>query len=304
MVRKPAWAIKILLVDRLVRKYNAYMAMRIRHPIVAGAFYPREVGRLRQLVAELLDVPPDLRGGPLRAPVGLISPHAGYPYSGATAAVGFRQVAALGAPDLAIVLGASHTGLGPAIALDDHEAWETPLGVLPVDGQAVSRLCGGGLSIDGAPFLREHSIEVQLPFIQGLWPEGVSIVPICVHPGPLGELSTAARAIAELVSDRSALILASSDFTHYESAETATRLDRRALEYIVAMDAEAFLNHVKASRLTICGAGAITLLMLACVQLGLGTAELIQYTTSGETTGDFSSVVGYASVLFSGGNHD
>ncbi|MFC2099846.1 AmmeMemoRadiSam system protein B [Candidatus Bipolaricaulota bacterium] len=304
MVRKVAWAVKNLLVVRLARKYNGLMATRIRLPIVTGAFYPREAGRLRALVEGLLDVSPGLPGRPLPDPVGLISPHAGYPYSGTTAALGFRRVAALGVPDLVIVLGASHTGLGPPIALDDHEGWETPLGALPVDGEAVTQLCTGGLPIDGAPFLQEHSIEVQLPFIQVLWPDSVSIVPICVQPGSLEELSAAARAISEHVAGRSALILASSDFTHYESEETARRLDQGALDYILARDAEGFLSHVRANRLTICGAGAITILMLACARLGLGFAELTHYTTSGKTTGDFSAVVGYASVLFSGGKHD
>jgi len=280
------------------------MGTHIRHPVVAGAFYPREADRLRESIGGLLGASPNSSASPPDGPIGLISPHAGYPYSGATAALGFRRVAALGAPDSVVILGASHTGLGPVAALDDHDAWETPLGVMTVDGEAVAQLVDSGMTIDGAPFVQEHSIEVQLPFIQMLWPQGVSIVPICVQPGPLEELAAAAAAIAGYVSGRSSLIVASSDFTHYESEQTARRLDQGALDFILAADAKGFLSHVKANRLTICGAGAITVLMLTCAQLGLGDPELIQYTTSGEATGDFSAVVGYASVLFSGGNHD
>jgi len=279
------------------------MATRIRRPIVAGAFYPRDAGSLQRLADELLG-DRSAGGAPLVGPVGLVSPHAGYPYSGRTAAAGFRSVAEIGTPSTVVVLGANHTGLGPAVALDDHDAWETPLGALRVDREAIDRLADGGLAVDEAAFAREHSIEVQLPFIQRVWPGSVTIVPICVQSSAFEALIPAVDGIAALVEDRSALLLASSDFTHYEPGEIAKRLDRGALDRILARNPAGFLEQVRAEGLTICGAGAIAILMAVSDRLGLDQTELIHYTTSGEVTGDQDSVVGYASVLFSGGSND
>ena len=279
------------------------MATRIRHPIVAGAFYPRDAETLRELVGELLE-DPSATTEQLRRSVGLISPHAGYPYSGRTAAAGFCRVAGIGTPTTVIVLGANHTGLGPAVALDAHDAWETPLGRLIVDREAIGQLTDDGMATDTTAFAREHSIEVQLPFIQRLWPESTTIVPICVRSVSFEALTPAVEGIANLLEDRPALLVASSDFTHYEPADVAKRLDRGALDRILARDPAAFLEHVRAEGLTICGDGAIAVLMGVCDRLDLGQTELIHYTTSGEATGDEESVVGYASVLFSGGSDD
>ena len=285
-------------------KYNASMGTRIRRPIVAGAFYPGEPSELKRMARRLLGDTGRGDARRLSSPVALIAPHAGYVYSGEMAAAGLREVAKLGAPETVILLGASHTGYGSAIALDDHDQWETPLGSLPVDRVSVSRLADAGLSVETMPFVQEHSIEVQLPLIQTLWPEGVAIVPICVQSTSHGTLAHAADAIADLAASRPILLLASSDFTHYEPQEEAVRLDRKALDLILARDVDAFLALVQDEGLTICGAAAIAILMTIAYRLRLADARLIHYATSGDVTGDRESVVGYASVLFSGGEHD
>lgn len=285
-------------------KYNTCMGTRIRRPIVAGAFYPGEPSELERMARRLLGDTAHTDARPFSSPVGLIAPHAGYVYSGETAAVGLRAVAELGTPETVVLLGASHTGYGSAVALDDHDRWETPIGGLPVDRDSVSRLAAAGIPVEAMPFAQEHSIEVQLPLIQVLWPEGVRIVPICVQSGSYETLARAADAIADIAASRPILLLASSDFTHYESQDDAVRLDRKALDLILACDVEAFLHLVRDEGLTICGAAAIAILMTIANRLRLADARLIHYATSGDVTGDHESVVGYASVLFSGGEHD
>ncbi len=269
----------------------------IRQPIVAGAFYPGTRDDLSAALSVLLGAELDRPTSRLPGPFGLIAPHAGYLYSGSTAAAGYRAVAAVGRPDIAVLLGANHTGFGDALSLDDHAAWRTPLGELPVARDVVEALRDSGLSVDRTAFVREHSIEVQLPFLQFLWGNAVPIVPICVQPAPHDRLAEAGSRIADALADhQSPLIVASSDFTHYESDETARALDRRALDPILALDGSRFLSLCIEERLSICGAGAISALIAASRKLGLTDAKLIDYSTSGDTTGDRAAVVGYAAV--------
>jgi len=280
------------------------MDQGVREPIVAGAFYP---GTRTDLSASLSALFGDgLRGRftPLPTPFGLISPHAGYPYSGPTAAAGYRDVAAEGRPDLVVILGASHTGLGAPVSLDDHAAWRTPFGDLPVALDAVRTLEAAGLPVDRSAFVREHSIEVQLPFLQFLWGSSLPIVPICIQPARHEILVDVGSTIADAVADRPAsLLVASSDFTHYESDETARAIDHRALEPILTLDSPRFFSLCIEEGLTICGAGAIVALIAASRRLGLSNAELIDYSTSGDVTGDRSAVVGYAAVVLSRRDH-
>jgi AmmeMemoRadiSam system protein B len=277
------------------------MGNRLRLPIVAGAFYPGAPDALRRTVRALLEGDGEsvVHGGP--GALGLIVPHAGYIYSGPTAGRGFRRAAAASTPDTVVVLGANHTGFGSTVCLDDHDAWSTPLGTVPVDRDLVERLVARGIAVDRTAFVREHSIEVQLPFLQQLFPPGPAIVPICVQHGPYDTLADAGRTIAELVAGRSVWIVASSDFTHYEPDETARRIDRRALARITAFDPAGFFRDVVSERMTICGAAAIVVLMKAAAGIGLRTVELVDYTTSGDTGGDRAAVVGYAAVSFTGG---
>jgi len=275
------------------------MKTGIREPIVAGAFYPARREELASVVTSLFSEEIDRRCVPLPDPCGLIVPHAGYPYSGPTAAAAFRFAAAQGRPEVVILLGANHSGFGGPVALDDHAAWRTPLGDMPIDHELVEKLARGGMAIDRSAFLREHSIEVQLPFLQVLWGSTVPILPICIQSADLASLTVAAEAVAgTLRAVGSPLLVASSDFTHYEPDPVARRLDHAALEPILALDAVRFLRLCVEERLSICGAGAIAILMLVARELGMVETTLVHYATSGDTTGDRAAVVGYAAVSF------
>jgi len=275
---------------------------RIRTPIVAGEFYPAEAERLRDLIESFLPHEPR-SSSPLSASFGLVVPHAGYVYSGRTAARAFHEVARHGIPDAVVILGASHTGLAPRVALAPHRAWATPLGASSVDGELVRRLQAAGLQTADAPFAREHSIEIQLPFVQHLWGTDCPIVPICVVPGPREEIDAVAAALVDALDGRHALIVASSDFTHYQPHAVAEAADRAAIDRILALDVVGFRELCRSKQLSICGTGAIEILMTAAGRMPLSNARLVSYATSGEITGDNSSVVGYASILFTKENH-
>jgi AmmeMemoRadiSam system protein B len=276
----------------------------VRPPIAAGTFYPAGREALVASVTGLLGEDLERRCAPLDAPCGLIVPHAGYPYSGPTAACGYRSILERGRPTSVILLGANHTGLGGVVSLDDHSSWRTPLGDVPVDRDLARRLEQGGLSVDRAAFEREHSIEVQLPFLQTLWGSELPIVPVCVQPAPHDLLTAVAAVLAEGVEDRqSVLLIASSDFTHYQADAVARELDRTAIEPILALNADRFLRLCSTKRLSICGAGAIAVLIEVSSRLGMASTHLVDYSTSGDTSGDRSAVVGYAAVSFFGREH-
>ena len=277
------------------RGYNGGMGSGVRQPVVAGSFYPGERARLRALVEGLLGEPT-----PARAPssVGLIVPHAGYEYSGRVAGAGLRAATAFGRPEAVIILGASHSRLGDALVVPGDAAWRTPLGDVPLDDGTIERLVSLGVSRSPDAFRREHSMEVVLPFLQVLFPEPTPVVPVCVQLAPWSALNEGARRLGEALGSDRVWVVASSDFTHYEPDAAARALDRSALDLILAGDAQGFYRHTIERGLSICGAGAITVLLLLARTLGLGRSSLVDYATSGDITGDRSAVVGYAAVLF------
>ncbi len=308
MLRNPPWSVKIqsmttCLVVRRHDRYNAFMNDCVRAPIVAGAFYPSQPEPLRRQIVEFLVDAGSSGSNSLTSSVGLIVPHAGYVYSGSVAAVGFQEVANRGKPEVVVILGASHTGLGHWFSLSPHSAWATPLGESPVDNDMMSRLVAAGFKQEEAPFAQEHSIEVQLPFIQYLWGLEMAIVPICISPAPLSEIQEAARALAKALGARKGLIIASSDFTHYEPDHVARSVDNRALDRILALDVPGFHRLCRDEGLTICGTGAIEVLMTLARAGNLTATQTVRYATSGDVTGDLRSVVGYASVLLAKENY-
>ena len=277
------------------RGYNGAMGSGVRQPVVAGSFYPGDRARLRALVEELLG-----EAAPERAPssAGLIVPHAGYAYSGRIAGAGLCVAATFGRPEAVIILGASHSGLGDALVVPGDAAWRTPLGDVPLDDGTIERLVSLGVSRSPDAFRREHSMEVVLPFLQILFPEPTPVVPVCVQLAPWAALDEGARRLGEALGSERVWVVASSDFTHYEPDAAARALDRSALDLILAGDAQGFYRHTIERGLSICGAGAITVLLLLARTLGLGRSSLVDYATSGDITGDRSAVVGYAAVLF------
>jgi len=309
MLRKRPWSVKnqsadICLVVRRHDCYNAFMNDRVRTSIAAGRFYPSEPDQLRKQIIGFLGNSSSIKHSSLSSAMGLVVPHAGYVYSGSVAGAGYMEVASRGRPEVIVILGASHTGIDPWFSLSPHTAWATPLGRSPVDAQMVSHLVSSGFrQAEEAPFAQEHSIEVQLPFIQHLWGLGTAIVPICIGPAPLSEIQEAARALAMALGERKGLIIASSDFTHYESHDVARSLDAKALDRILALDVPGFHSLCRNERLTICGTGAIEVLMMVANSNRWTATRTVSYATSGDVTGDLSSVVGYASVVLTKENY-
>ena len=271
----------------------------MRQPVVEGTFYPADRERLVATLDDFVGPSPGRSTPALVAPVGLMAPHAGYVYSGRTAAAGYRAVAALGRPNTIVILGANHTGLGPILCVDDRSAWSSPLGLAAVDLDLVERLIDGGIAATRAPFDREHSIEVHAPFLQHIWGSEIKIVPLLVQPTDEQRLIDAARLLTECLGKRhSVLFIASSDLTHYEADEIARSNDRRVIDAVLGGDVGAFLSLFQRERHSVCGIGAIALLMALSQTYSLDDIRLVDYSTSGDTTGDRSAVVGYASVAF------
>lgn len=232
--------------------------------------------------------------------LGLVSPHAGYQYSGPVAANGYSRLARDGTPDVFVILGPNHTGYGSGVSILTEGAWETPMGNTTIDTELATRIqkSSGILDIDESSHSFEHSIEVQLPFIQFLYKGGPKFIPICMMMQDLQTCREIARSVVEQCKGKDFAIIASSDFTHYEPHEVATRKDEVAIEAITKLD-DAGLNQLgDSNRVTMCGYGPITTLIAAAKLLGDVKAEFLTHKTSGDITGDKSSVVGYSSILF------
>lgn len=269
--------------------------------MAAGTFYPGTAAGLSAALGRLF--PGEVRAAerPLEGPIGLVVPHAGYVYSGRVAAAGYAALAERGRPNWVLVLGANHTGMGRSLSLARMGTWRTPLGEAPIDTDLADRLIAAGIEVAEEAFLGEHSIEVELPFLQYLFGIQIPFVPVSVMLSPFPDLAVAGERIAEVVRGKGGAIVASSDFTHYEPAEVARRIDHGAIERILALDAEGFYERVVRERLSICGAAAITLLLAMGRRLGWNDARLVSYATSGDVTGDDRAVVGYASLLLGEG---
>ncbi len=262
-----------------------------RQPAVAGQFYP---GSMQQLKAELSDLIPENHDR--RKVFGIISPHAGYVYSGAVAG---KLFASIDIPDTVLILGPNHRGVGAAAALYPDGEWLTPLGPVPVNAALNTLLLRHVpfLTSDSAAHRFEHSLEVQVPFIQYLRPD-VSLSAICLGQGDFEAIRQIGEGIAAAITSfgGDVLIVASSDMTHYESAASALRKDGLALEAIRAFDPKTLLQVCRSEHITMCGVAPAAVMLVAARILGASAAELIAYATSGDATGDDREVVGYAAV--------
>jgi hypothetical protein len=279
--------------------------LKIRKPCVADAFYAGTKTELTSQIAECFthrfgpgSVPkPELHGQ--RKIVGIVSPHAGYMYSGPVAANGYSRIAADGPPDTFLILGPNHTGQGSGLSIQTEGAWETPIGLAMIDSDLAKKIqtASGLIDIDERAHRNEHSIEVQLPFVQFMFKD-VNFVPICMMMQDLKTSREIAKTIVEQTKGRDVVIIASSDFTHYEPQEIATKKDKKAIDAILKLDDEALNELGENNHVTLCGYGPITTLIAAAKMLGKVRAELLAYRTSGDITGDKSAVVGYSSLVF------
>ena len=279
---------------------------KIRRPTQAGAFYEGNAESLkRQIESCFLH-----EFGPKKLPsivktelmkiVGLVCPHAGYMFSGPVAAHAYYALASNGKPEVFVIFGPNHTGYGSALAVMNEGFWHTPLGNVEVDGEIANQIVheSGIIDVDDSAHRFEHSIEVQLPFLQFLYGSKFKIVPVCFLMQDLSSAREVGRAVAKVLADKKAVIIASSDMTHYEPHERAIRKDRMALEAVKAMDEARFYSIIESQQITACGYGPIAALITAAKILGAKEAKLLCYKTSGDVIGDYSSVVGYAAVSF------
>jgi len=262
--------------------------MSTRTTSVAGSFYPREKAELCSMIDGLLkDLPEEQKTKCV------VSPHAGYAYSGKTAAYSFN---ALQESKTFVILGTGHTGLGPAISVSDADDWETPLGNMQVDSALRQKLLEKlGIEADDLAHIEEHSIELQLPFLQSLF-KGFKILPINLMEYRLPELKALGEALASLEEGFS--LIASGDFTHHEPLEIAKEKDLNAIKKIEAMDVAGFYHEVTSKHLSICGFAPITAQMYYCKAKGFAKGRLFHYDTSATATGEEASVVGYAAIGF------
>ena len=232
---------------------------------------------------------------------GIVSPHAGLMYSGSVAGAVYSSIEL---PDTFVLIGPNHTGLGAPVSLMTKGEWETPLGRVRIDEELAARILAGSrlISEDPLAHLREHSLEVQLPFIQ-YFKKDFTIVPIQMMDTRLETCVALGTAVAEAVRERGkepgVLIVASSDMSHYVPAETAKQKDHRAIKRILDLDEAGLYRTVRDEGITMCGYGPAVAMLAACKALGATRAELIKYTNSGEVSGDYDQVVGYAGVVVS-----
>jgi hypothetical protein len=264
----------------------------VREPAVAGRFYPSNAARLSKDLTSYLSPEKEK----VRV-IGCIAPHAGYIYSGGVAGAVFSKIEI---PSRCIVLGPNHTGHGHPLAITVHGSWRTPLGDLSIDHELATQLVDTfpAISEDSTAHRFEHSIEVEVPFLQKLRPE-LQFVPIAVGTGQLVIVEHLGKAIAHVIQTQSepVLIIASSDMNHYEDDATTRIKDRKAIDRILALDPRGLHETVLNESISMCGFGPAVAMLTAAKRLGAQKAELVEYATSGDISGDREKVVGYAGII-------
>lgn len=276
--------------------------MQIRTPAVAGMFYPDEKNKLIKLIDECFlhtygpgNKPPSDFEEKI---FGVICPHAGFVYSGPIACNSIFSISGM-SPELFIIVGPNHWGIGRSVATMKECEWETPLGKVEVDTNAAVEIAAisKNIELDFFSHTREHSLEVQIPILQKTF-SNFRILPIALINQSKEVAKDVGMAMAKIAKKRNCMIIGSSDFTHYESNDFAHEQDMALIRPILEMDVDRFYDILQERKVTSCGYGAVASTMIACKELGATKGELLRYATSGDITGDTSSVVGYGSIIF------
>ncbi len=265
----------------------------VRKPAVAGYFYPKDPVRLLEMIQH---ISPKATVKPIKAKA-VVSPHAGYMYSGYVAAEVFSKVII---PETVVIAGPNHTGIGAPISVMRTGVWAMPLGDVPIDEELAELIIdkASHAEEDYTAHLAEHSIEVQIPIIQ-YFRRDIKIVPIVIGTKNFQACVELGIAIAEAITEsgRDALLVASTDFTHYESQKSAAQKDELALSAILKLSPGELYRVVEEYNISMCGVMPTISVLSAAIELGAEKAELIRYMTSGDITGDYQQVVGYAGVI-------
>ncbi|MBA7628905.1 hypothetical protein ES703_36402 [subsurface metagenome] len=267
----------------------------IRQPVVAGQFYPAQATKLTEMIQGMVDETAEKEDV-----IGLVSPHAGYIYSGAVAGAVISRVKF---KDTFIILGPNHTGMGKLLSIMTEGTWETPLGPVEIDSELARHILASSrhLEEDSKAHEYEHSIEVQIPFLQ-YFKKDIRLVPITLSYSSGATYKEIGKEIAQAIKDlnREVIIIASSDMTHYEPQESAQRKDSKAIEAMLELNEDELLKRVDELNISMCGYAPAVALISAARELGATRAELVRYQTSGDVTGDYSAVVGYAGIILKG----
>jgi AmmeMemoRadiSam system protein B len=274
----------------------------IREPVVAGQFYPDDKKELKNMIKSCFEH----KLGPGTYSIesnerifGVVCPHAGYVYSGPTACHSYKSIANQN-PELAIIIGPNHFGVGKdaATMIDAH--WQTPLGMVQVDSESAKQVAeiSKFIEIDEYSHSQDHSLEVQVPMLQEILSNDFQILPIILRSQDMETAIDVGNAVAEIAKKKNSIIIASSDFTHYEENSFAHQQDKALIEPILEMDVERFYQVLNERRVTACGYGAMASAMIACKNLGAKKGKLLSYATSGDVSGDTESVVGYGAIKF------
>ena len=266
--------------------------MRRRNPAVAGLFYPDDPSKIEAFVKPYTGAEREAEGVRF-----LFGPHAGYVYSGAIAGEGYTRVHV---PNSVVLMGPNHTGFGSPAAVYARGAFVMPGGDVPIDEELAAVMMDVmGLVDDERAHQQEHSLEVHLPFLRGKNPN-VKVVPVCLGTLTFKECERLGTGLAKIMRARNdILVVVSTDMSHYVSADEASRLDKLALDRLVAVEPEDLFDTVRENHISMCGIVPATVALVAARALGLHHGELVRYGNSGDTSGDYHRVVGYAAATVS-----
>ncbi len=278
--------------------------MQIRTPAVAGMFYPETSKDLKSSIRNCFLH----KYGPQKMPplidnqkiFGVICPHAGYTYSGPIAANSYYAISSQ-KPELVIIIGPNHWGIGKKVAAMKEGVWRTPLGDIEVDSESTSEISNISsiIKLDFFSHTKDHSLEVQIPMLQEIYIHKFRILPIILIDQTCSTAVEIGKAIAKIAKNRNVMIIGSSDFTHYQPNDFAHQQDLSLINTILTLDIDQFYNILEEKQISACGYGAIASTIVACKTLGATKGTLIKYATSGDIAGEKDSVVGYASIIFS-----
>lgn len=263
-------------------------------PTVAGQFYPGSAQGLEKQISELVD-----RKAKKLDCLACMLPHAGYMYSGGVAG---RTVSRTKIREKIILLGPNHTGYGAEFSIMTEGEWQTPLGKIKIDDKLAKQILNRSqyLKDDALAHLHEHSLEVELPFLQ-YFKNDFQIVPVAILSSEVAALKEIGKEIASVIKESnledSILIIASSDMTHYEPQAQAVKKDQQAIEAILELNEDKLMERIYNLNISMCGYAPVVVMLAAAKSLGAKKAELVEYQTSGDVTGDKSSVVGYAGII-------
>ncbi|MBS3816036.1 MAG: AmmeMemoRadiSam system protein B [Candidatus Thermoplasmatota archaeon] len=269
----------------------------VRKPAVAGQFYPGTEKDLKEKIEDCFthelgpgSIPQEV--GDKRDIKGLVSPHAGYVYSGPVAAHSYKALVEDGIPETVMILGPNHHGMGAGIAVGD-ENYQTPLGTAEIDQGMVNSLADDLIQLDNVAHQREHSLEVQIPFLQ-YFSDSFKIVPICYNKQDFNTAEKVGKKIREVTEGKDTAIIASTDFSHYVLKDTAEKKDKKAIDRILANDPKVLFDRVQKENISMCGYAPVVSMMIG----SRGTeGKLLKYATSGDVVNQ-KEVVGYGAISF------